>query len=184
MTAIPPDRRIFDEPVTKPLLLVDIDGVLSLFGFDARNPPAGAWHQVDGMAHLLSRDAADRLLALTEHFEPVWCSGWEDRANDHLPHVLRLGPWPHLTFAPGHGREHWKLAAIDAHAGDRPLAWIDDDLDAACDAWAAARSARGAPTLLVPTDPASGLTDALARDLAAWATDELAAHGSGGGRGS
>ena len=36
---------------------------------------------------------------------------------------------------------HWKLAAIDEHAGpDRPLAWIDDAFTPACDAWA-----RGAP---------------------------------------
>ena len=43
------------------------------------------------------------------------------------------------------------------HAGDRPAAWIDDAFDASCHAWAAARRA---PTLLVATDPAIGMTDA------------------------
>lgn len=54
-------------PADRPLLLVDIDGVLSLFA-----PPAvtgtrpaqraelghGTWHQVEGIAHLLSSQAA------------------------------------------------------------------------------------------------------------------------------
>jgi hypothetical protein len=153
----------------RPLLLVDIDGVLSLFGFAPdRIPPRGRWHQVDGMAHLLSEEAAEHLLDLADAYEPVWCSGWEDRANEHLPHVLRVGPFPHLTFEPG-SPGHWKLAAIDAFAGPRrALAWIDDDLSDACDAWARRRPG---PTLLVRTDPATGLTAALAERLRAWAGD-------------
>ena len=38
------------------------------------------------------------LLVLEDLYEIVWCSGWEDRANDHLPHLLGLGPYPHLEF--------------------------------------------------------------------------------------
>lgn len=150
--------------VTKPLLFVDIDGVLSLFGFSPDAVPSGTWRQVDGIAHLLSPDAARHLLRLADVFEPVWCSGWEDRANDHLPHVLRTGPWPHLTF--GRSEGHWKLAAVTAYAADRPLAWIDDDLNDAVDAWAAARRA---PTLLVRTEPARGLTAEMAATLRHWA---------------
>jgi hypothetical protein len=64
-------------------------------------------------------------------------------------------------------RAHWKLAAIEEHAGDRPLAWIDDAFNDACWTWADARSA---PTLLVPTDPAVGLAEthvAVLQDFAA-----------------
>jgi HAD domain in Swiss Army Knife RNA repair proteins len=150
----------------KPLLFVDIDGVLSLFGFaPAAVPENCSWHQVDGIVHLLSHDAARNLLALGDVYELVWCSGWKDRANDHLPHVLGLGPYPHLTFGED-SPDHWKLQSITAHAGDRPLAWIDDDLNEAVHAWAAARSA---PTLIVETDPATGLTPALAERLRSWA---------------
>lgn len=149
----------------KPLLFVDIDGVLSLFGFDPSAVPARcSWHQVDGIVHLLSHDAAEHLHALDGLYEVVWCSGWKDRANDHLPHVLRLGPYPHLTF--GNSPGHWKLAAVQQHAQDRPLAWIDDDVNDAVRDWAARRAA---PTLIVETAPASGLTAAHAERLRAFA---------------
>jgi len=153
---------------TKPLLFVDIDGVLSLFGFCPQQVPArSSWHQVDGIVHLLSHEAAEHLQALDSHYEIVWCSGWKDRANDHLPHVLRVGPYPHLVFGPGPSEiGHWKLQAVIDHAGERPLAWIDDDLNDAVRVWARERAA---PTLLVETAPSSGLTTALAERLRAFA---------------
>jgi hypothetical protein len=63
-------------------------------------------------------------------------------------------------------RAHWKLHAVEEHAGDRPLAWIDDAFNAACWDWAHERTA---PTLLVATDPATGLDDAAAAQLRAFA---------------
>jgi hypothetical protein len=154
---------------TQPTLLIDVDGVLSLFGFDFADPPPGFPVSVDGTPHWLSRDAGARLTRLSRSFACVWCTGWEDRAEDHLPRLLGLvGGWPHLSFdrMPNpHG--HWKLAAIDAHAGpDRPLAWIDDAHDDACREWAAQRPG---PTLLVPTNPAVGLTDEHVARLEGWA---------------
>jgi hypothetical protein len=149
----------------KPLLFVDIDGVLSLFGFCSTAVPARcSWHQVDGIVHLLSHEAAEHLQALDTAYEIVWCSGWKDRANDHLPHVLQVGPYPHLTFGASDG--HWKLASVTEHAGDRPLAWIDDDVNDAVRGWAARRAA---PTLIVETAPATGLTAELAERLRRWA---------------
>jgi hypothetical protein len=178
--------------------MVDIDGVLSLFGFPPHAPPEGSWHFVEGIPHFLSAAAARHLLALVSLFEPVWCSGWEEKADEHLPHLLGLPRGlPHLRFDRGadhtagadearaaeasaggadagsadlaagkslHG--HWKLAAIDAYARGRPLAWVDDCIDAACHAWAAARPA---PTLLVQTSPAEGLTAGETAQLSAWA---------------
>jgi hypothetical protein len=154
----------------KPILLVDIDGVISLWGFDSDDRPAGAFHNVDGVMHFLSSDAGIHLLALHERFELVWCSGWEEKAEEHLPRVLALPRGlPFLSFArnPGRANGHWKLAAIDAYAGPRrPLAWIDDAHDDACRAWA---QHRAGPTLLVATQPATGLTAAHAAALHVWA---------------
>lgn len=159
------------------MLLVDIDGVISLWGFASDERPAGAWHNVEGIGHFLSSTAAAHLHELARSFDPVWCSGWEERASEHLPALLGVPVLPHLSFEkhPGRANAHWKLAAIDAHAGDRPLAWIDDALDEACEAWAAEREARGMPTLLVHTRPAAGLTADHVAQLRAWATARRAA---------
>jgi hypothetical protein len=161
----------------KPLLLVDIDGVLSLFGFPAHDPPEGLWHSIDGIPHFLSAAAARHLLALVSLFELVWCSGWEEKADEYLPFLLGLPRGlPHLRFERGavpgeslHG--HWKLAAIETYAGMRPLAWVDDCLDTACHSWA---NARPAPTLLVQTRPDIGITTEDAQTLARWALEGCA----------
>jgi len=151
----------------KPVLFVDIDGVISLFGFGSNDRPDGRWVNVDGITHLLSATAGEHLLRLAHHFELVWCSGWEDRANEHLPHALGLpGPLAFLTFAEVPGARHWKLAAIEAHAAQRPLAWIDDDFNDACHTWAAARDA---PTLLIATDPPRGMIPDHVEELERWA---------------
>ena len=162
----------------KPVLLVDVDGVISLFGFAPAARPAGRFEMVDGIAHFLSATAGDHLRLLADEFEPVWCTGWEEKANDYLPHALGLdGPWPFLSFdrdvgGLGGGRGHWKLDAIDAFAGARPLAWIDDAHGAVCETWAVRRAA---PTLLVTTDPAVGMTEAEVARLLAWARELEAA---------
>src|SRR5436305_343770 len=169
--------------------MLDIDGVLSLFGFgeqavgdslsdgeDAPGPATGpapgagtAWlggvegsfHSIDGIPHFLSATAAAHLLALTGRYEPVWASGWEEKANEHLPYLLDLPaglPFVRFSALSRHGRitqAHWKLEAIDSYAGARALAWVDDAFNDACHAWARARQA---PTLLVPTAPQRGLT--------------------------
>jgi hypothetical protein len=152
----------------KPLLFVDIDGVLSLFGFQSDTRPRGEWINVEGIVHLISASASEHLHRLSVAFDLVWCSGWEEKANDHLLGALVLPTaLPFLTFTAQVGApRHWKLDAIEAHAGDRPLAWIDDAHDDSCRAWA---SSRRAPTLLVTTDPAHGLTGAHVDALEHWA---------------
>lgn len=161
----------------RPLLMVDVDGVLSLFGagspLGGRQPPVrGSFHSIEGIPHFLSAGAAEHLLALAELFDLVWASGWEERADEHLPHLLGVpARLPFLSFrrdvgGRGDARAHWKLAAIDGYAGSRPLAWVDDALDDACREWAGAREA---PTLLVQTEPRVGLTEREAAVLERWA---------------
>jgi HAD domain in Swiss Army Knife RNA repair proteins len=155
----------------RPILLIDVDGVISLFGFDHAAPPAeGRFVLVDGIAHFLSGTAGAHLRRLQPAFELAWCTGWEEKANDYLPSALGLdGPLPHVEFEPD-GRPahaHWKLGGIDRHVHpSRPAAWIDDAHDDDCRAWA---KSRPGPTLLVTTDPAVGVTDAEVSQLLAWA---------------
>jgi HAD domain in Swiss Army Knife RNA repair proteins len=189
------------EDPARPLLLVDIDGVISLFGrapagSQERLAPdgstlEGSFHSIEGIPHFLSSTAAAHLLSLASLFELVWASGWEERANEHLPHLLGLPePLPFLRFprqgdlngagdtpvaglqtGPQTTLAHWKLQSIDSYAGQRPLAWIDDAFNAACHDWA---QGRPAATLLVQTEPELGLTSPEARLLERWAR-ELAA---------
>jgi hypothetical protein len=159
--------------------MVDIDGVVSLFGDPAtvaaqRNELSGSFHSIDGIPHFLSSTAASHLLDLASVFDLVWASGWEEKANEYLPHLLGLPaslPFIRFTRAENDSRTthaHWKLASLDAYAGDRALAWIDDAFNPACHAWAQARSA---PTLLVSTAPERGLTAQEAQQLLAWAAE-------------
>jgi hypothetical protein len=155
--------------VPKPLLLVDVDGVISLFGFDPSGPPPGRFLLVDGIPHLISAAAGDHLRVLAGAYEIAWCTGWEEKADEHLRHVLELPEsCPHLTFddaASAHA--HWKLDAIERYAGpSRPLAWIDDAHDEACADWAGSRHG---PTLLVTTEPAVGITAGHVERLLDWA---------------
>ncbi len=144
--------------------------MISLFGFDHANRPDGAFEMVDGIAHYLSATAGEHLRTLADSFELVWCTGWEEKANEYLPRALALpGPLPYLSFdqAVGRANTHWKLDAIDAYAGPyRPLAWVDDALVPECATWA---DARPGPTLLVHTDPPVGITAAHVDELLAWA---------------
>lgn len=176
---------------SRPLLLIDVDGVISLFGFsfedgavgrrptsraprlESQERPEGGFHSIDGIPHFLSTAAAQNLLGLVSVFDLAWCSGWEEKADEYLPHLLGLpAGLPFLKFerdvgGVGAARPHWKLDAIDAYAGSsRPLAWIDDAFNDACHDWAAARP--GA-TLLVRTAPEVGFTQREALQLTEWA---------------
>jgi hypothetical protein len=154
----------------KPLLLVDVDGVISLFGAGFAKQE-GSYHSIDGILHFLSANAAAHLLALAGDFELVWCSGWEEKADEHLPRLLGVpSGLPFLRFdrAVGRSNAHWKLEAIDAFAGRRALAWVDDAFNDACHEWARARRA---PTLLLATTPQHGLTSRERELLLAWARE-------------
>jgi len=156
----------------RPLLAVDVDGVISLFGFDGPlDQVPGRFHLIDGIAHCISDVAGAELAKLAETYELIWATGWEDRANDHLPLLLGLPTaLPCLRFdgRARFGTAHWKLEAIEEFGGSRPLAWIDDSLDETCYEWAAQRPA---PTLLVRTESDVGLTSAHTEALLAWARD-------------
>lgn len=153
----------------KPVLAVDVDGVISLFGFEEPPPREQASFQlVDGIMHCISLAAGPRLRRLSEHYELVWATGWEDRANDYLPDLLGLAELPHLTFdgTARFGSAHWKLGPLDAYCRGRAMAWIDDNLDESCYEWARGRAE---PTLLVPTEPDLGLEETQTEALIAWA---------------
>ena len=155
----------------KPILFVDVDGVISLFDFpDSESDLPGPFHWVDGIAHCIPTDVGERLERLAERFELVWATGGEEKANEYLPFILKLSftDLPVLTFGGRavFGSSHWKLEAMDEYAGSRPAAWIDDNIEDECERWA---KRRDAPTLLVQTKSSIGLTDKHVKRLLRWA---------------
>ncbi len=145
--------------------------MISLFGF----PPGaddlpGPFHWIDGVAHCISEACGGHLTRLAERFELVWATGWEEKANEYLPFILEL-PFKELPVLSFDGRAvfgsaHWKLEAIDDYAAGRSAAWIDDNLDDECRAWA---EGRPEPTLLIQTESPVGMLDEHVEELLAWA---------------
>jgi hypothetical protein len=170
-----------DTGFERPLLYLDVDGVISLFGFQEgyglaygdvpfESCPPGRVHSINGVMHYISSHCGSYLRQLAERYDLIWATGWEETANDYLPHVLGLpGALPFLTFdgRVAAGAAHWKIDAIASHAGEtRPLAWIDDNVDEACHAWAEQRSA---PTLIIETVRHEGMNEEHVKSLLHWA---------------
>ncbi|MFL5897537.1 MAG: hypothetical protein ACJ76D_03610 [Solirubrobacterales bacterium] len=152
----------------KPILAVDIDGVLLLFGFEEPPQwPAAEMALVGGAMHCISRPASERLRKLAGSFEVVWATGWEGRSSE-IASRLDLPEFPFLVFdgAARFGSAHWKTAPLEEYARGRPLAWLDDSLEDRCYEWARSRPE---PTLLVEVESHLGLQEVHVEALAAWA---------------
>lgn len=142
---------------SKPLLLLDVDGVLNPFAAGPVVPPGFTEHTLQGYRVLLTRRHGQWLDPLADRFEFVWATTWEEDANALIAPLVGLPTdLPVVSFADADVERPgtWKLPAVAAFVGDRPAAWIDDDLGRDADEWAAARSV---PTLLLRADPSVGL---------------------------
>ncbi len=150
-------------------LLVDVDGVVCPYAGELADPAAAGIDRV-AIGHSqvwLSRDVAGHLQRLAELFQLVWCTAWEDHAAEFLAPFLSLRAMPVIHFdEPVAGDGHWKWPAIEAFVGDRPFAWIDDEIGR--DDLARARR-RTAPTMLVKVDGTRGLAEAHVEQLEAFA---------------
>lgn len=124
----------------KPLLLLDIDGVLNAASV---NPPTHAWPRdawrrvrVDGFWLHVAQPVIDFLIGLDGSAEIRWHTTWQDRAL-HVGEVFGLPPFG-VQEAPEflHQGETlklgswWKLPAVWRElATGRPVIWADDDID-------------------------------------------------------
>jgi hypothetical protein len=153
----------------KPLLFLDVDGVIALRAAP-RSLPAGGWEPLGSTNTYIATHAGASIRTLTEHFDVVWASDWEEMANPFFRKRLGLSEdLPALTFneATDDPRSSdWKIARIEEMAGDRPLAWVDGTEHGAYRRWARQRKA---PTLVVVPEPSTGLSDEDVGELLAFA---------------
>jgi hypothetical protein len=155
----------FEAAAGRPLLLVDVDGVLNPWAAPACPDGYREYDFFPGERVLLAAGHGDLLRSLAADFRLVWATAWEHQANRLICPVLGLPELPVIEFpqAPGPFR---KLPAVIAAVGSRECAWIDDEHSREHHDWARQRDV---PTLLADIDPAEGLTAATAARLARWA---------------
>ena len=137
--------------MTKPMLFLDVDGVLNAV---TRKTPSSwdDWKEttVLGYRILYSPSVVSFLNALSHTVDIVWLSTWRNRANVDLAPALGLeGPWvvaedlvrPGMRveeLLPGTTRYPWEmswhkyqvlLSVLAKSDPDVVFAWVDDDLD-------------------------------------------------------
>lgn len=85
----------------RPLLLLDIDGVLNAIP-GAPSPPGYTVHEMDGFPIHLHVDLREMVSTLAEHFDIFWFTLWNERA------AMLMGPHVGLETAP-HLPTSWRL---------------------------------------------------------------------------
>lgn len=168
-------------PASRPLLVLDVDGVLNPAGPCANPVPPWITFQAEwsGYTVALNPEHGKQLLALSERTgcELVWGTSWEEHANDEVAPRLGLPELPviHVLTEPEEVDGWWvlwKTVHIAEYAAGRPFVWIDDHPD---DSDREYLIGHGAPDhLIIEIDPEDGLQDHHLRQAEEW----LSRHGS------
>ncbi len=160
--------------MARPLLFLDVDGVLALRG---HAEDGFAEHEVrssHGDVHtvLLNPQHGRWINALAKRFEIVWATGWEHDAPRLLGPLLDIPRFPVVEFdeRPSIRTRFSKVEEIASWAGERRAAWVDDYFEPEALSWAASRPW---PTLLVQPIATRGLERRHVDDLLRFAE-----HGS------
>jgi hypothetical protein len=154
----------------RPLLLLDVDGVLNPYAAPTR--PAGALEvPLFGETVWLVPQHGIWLRELLAEVQIIWATGWEDDANRIIAPLLGLPAFPVIHFPRNPAGRFVKLATVQDVVGNAPIAWLDDELTPAAFQWAAERRA---PTRLIPVDPAHGVQVEHIAQVRAFAAEEAA----------
>ena len=158
----------------RPILFLDVDGVLAVYGLKAEGEPLLVDRANVDFPVTVAYGLAPRVQRLSEAFEVVWSTAWFGAAHGAFRRHLGLPSesWPYLPW-----NQH-KLTEIVKRAGERSWAWVDDDAHYELRdlGWEAGRHFDG---LIVQPDPSIGLTDAHVDELLAFAASCPSVHGTG-----
>lgn len=174
----------------RPLVLLDVDGVLSL-GLTATSKfrarmmfhEGRHWHsgwagddRYSGTRIFLDRRWGPMVRSIAEAgAELAWGSRWEGAANDCIGPLLGL---PELPWAPANTwdpREYdeggspvmfRKAVSVVPWTAGRPWAWLEDDQEEL--ALASALADPGVPFLPVAVNPRQGLHEEDVKEVIAW----------------
>jgi HAD domain in Swiss Army Knife RNA repair proteins len=140
----------------RPVLLLDVDGVLNPYG-TPQCPPGFTEHDLfPGEEPVrLCPTHGEWITELRQVFDVVWATSWNDEANRLLAPLLRIGVLPVVTMPQIPFQPRDKVHAIAHFVGQRPAVWIDDLHAPEAWTWSTTRQQ---PTLLIPITPATGLT--------------------------
>ena len=170
----------------KPLLLIDVDGVLNPFDAKPHRRPAGyqthrmlpptwiAQHPAGMRARplrvWLNPEHGPQLLALP--FDLAWCTTWQGDANEWIGAHLGLPELPHVPFKENNLPDrpdgtYFKTWETVQWVRGRAFAWVDDQVGDADREYVA--DIHPGPALLLTIDPATGLLPEHFEELADWA---------------
>ena len=152
----------------KPLLLLDVDGVLNPFPDTPEGFEEYDFFPEDNEPVRLSHVHGGWLHELAQIYEIVWATGWGPDANRVLSPFFDLPPLRAVAFPAIPFEPRAKVPAVEAFVDDEPVAWVDD-LTAPtpeAQAWAERRKA---PTLLMEVDSSTGWARGDVERLLEWA---------------
>lgn len=171
---------------SKPILLVDVDGFLNVFGrsWDGQDEPNTELEKVFTAERYTIRfptGLTERMQALASSFDCVWATTWASKAKSKIAPQLGMGfTWPVIHFTNTQDHSTWKLPDVrewvERNAEGRRVAWGDDDLMWDAEAWARDRTEAGTPTILIQTNPEEGLTQRQTDNALDWALRPRALH--------
>lgn len=163
----------------RPLLLLDVDGVLNAINhsqnvklYDIRTIETFQGFRVKIR---MRRELTDWIFELTEYYVPVWCTMWNHDANLFLAPLLELPDLPVIECSySSKGRPdkcHDKITAIEEQVSDRALAWLDDEISHKDLDWAYLRNEKVAPTKFIKITETEGMQRFHVDRLMKWAQE-------------